>query len=792
VKRQDAEHTAVGRRPTIGFLIDWTEHPYQFSILEGVAACAAEHDVNLICFEGGTLYCPLYVTGGDSLNVPFDLAGPETVDGIIVLAAPIGRYCTRNQLEEFCAKYQPLPTVTIGFEAEGVPSLVLDNETGFVALLEHLIHEHHYQRFAFVGGPETNVDATARFGIFQRTLEAHRIPVDPKLVCEGDFMPESGARAVAELLDERRTEFDVLVAANDHMAIGAMRELSRRGIGVPTDVAVTGFDDLDLSSTCDPPLTTVAQPLYEQGRTACQMVLDLMAKRPVALRHVVPTRLVVRDSCWFQCSVTPRTRTRLTPSDAPQPSFLRVKAACRAAVDELLWDRCSDRERLLVQQTASQLLEAVEEGLRNGMTDAVVRPVRRVVGEYLALPETGVAFGELVSMLRHAALPMLSDPTLRATAEEVLYQAILSYAKKSWQSAGSRYEHLITLERDLTHFRTNLSLSLDASDQLDIIATGLPTLGVVRCLVFLYAGAPDNPHGKARLLLAFDEKGRKEIDSSAVLELPGGLRDAAAIVNSARLTYIVEPLGDVGFLMLQMSHRHGMGVYTAIRDTISFALRSSILLQQVQAQTDSLATNLQRLRQAMEGFIETMGVILETRDPYTAGHQRRVSDLARRIGEKMGLPANQVDLIRLAGLVHDIGKIAVPSEILNKPGRLQQLEFGLIKTHTAVAYDVLSKVDFPWPIADIVHQHHERLDGSGYPQGIAGDKVRIEARILAVADVVEAMASHRPYRPALGLHRALGEISEHRGVRYDSEVVEVCLKLFQEEGYRLLGDEASE
>ena len=198
---------------------------------------------------------------------------------------------------------------------------------------------------------------------------------------------------------------------------------------------------------------------------------------------------------------------------------------------------------------------------------------------------------------------------------------------------------------------------------------------------------------------------------------------------------------------------------------------------------DQILTTLDKLRHAMDGTIQAIGMILESRDPYTAGHQRRVSDLACSIAIEMGLSEEQIDTIQIAGTLHDLGKIAIPAEILAKPTALTATEFSLIKNHPSVAYDILKKIDFPWAIADIVHQHHERLDGSGYPQGLKGDQILLESRILAVADIVEAMISHRPYRAARSLEEALAELSQHKGELYDPEAAEACIKLFKEKGF---------
>ncbi len=194
---------------------------------------------------------------------------------------------------------------------------------------------------------------------------------------------------------------------------------------------------------------------------------------------------------------------------------------------------------------------------------------------------------------------------------------------------------------------------------------------------------------------------------------------------------------------------------------------------------ECLRQSYDKLKKSIEMLTKAMEMIVEIRDPYTAGHQRRVAVLASAIGREMGLSEDKVAGIHLAASIHDIGKIYVPAEILSKPGRINTHEFEIIKSHPKVGFDILKNVEFPWPIAGIVVQHHERINGSGYPAGLQGNKILIEAKIIAVADVVEAMASHRPYRPALGIEEALHEISQNRGTLYDSGVVEACLQVFR-------------
>jgi PAS domain S-box-containing protein len=198
---------------------------------------------------------------------------------------------------------------------------------------------------------------------------------------------------------------------------------------------------------------------------------------------------------------------------------------------------------------------------------------------------------------------------------------------------------------------------------------------------------------------------------------------------------------------------------------------------------DELKQTLEKLRRSLLGTIQVMSNTVEIRDPYTAGHQRRVSSLARAIAQEINLPKDAVDAISVAANIHDIGKISVPAEILSKPGKLTNIEMSLIQIHPQTGYDMLKDVGLPSPIAEIVLQHHERLDGSGYPQGLKADQILIETRILVVADVVEAIASNRPYRPALGIDVALEEIEKNKGTLYDPQVSEVCMNLFREKGF---------
>jgi PAS domain S-box-containing protein/putative nucleotidyltransferase with HDIG domain len=244
-------------------------------------------------------------------------------------------------------------------------------------------------------------------------------------------------------------------------------------------------------------------------------------------------------------------------------------------------------------------------------------------------------------------------------------------------------------------------------------------------------------------------------------------------------------------LELEMKHKDGSIVpvevkYSYLRGSDGRPAEIVAVARDVSKRKEAeleIKQSTQRLIGAMEDTIQAMAMIVEMRDPYTAGHQRRVAQLACAIAQEIGLSPDQINGLRLAGTIHDIGKVRVPAEILTNPDGLSDAEYSIIKMHPVLGHEILKTINLPWPIAEIIHQHHERMDGSGYPLGLSGKDIIIEARILAVADVVEAITSHRPYRPAHGIDKALEEISQNRGKLYDPEVVDACLKLFSQQKF---------
>ena len=277
-----------------------------------------------------------------------------------------------------------------------------------------------------------------------------------------------------------------------------------------------------------------------------------------------------------------------------------------------------------------------------------------------------------------------------------------------------------------------------------------------------------------------------EDTASTCSECPLAKKNSGRSVMTIRLEYSGKVYGFVSVSI--PTHiavdQEEQSLFQEIAGDIAFAIHDIKLDKERKQAEQKFKLTHQKLKKTMDAALDTMSKIIEAKDPYTAGHQQRVSRLTTAIAKELNLSPDKVEGIRIASLIHDIGKISVPTEILSKTTTLSDIEFSLIKGHSQAGSDILKAIDFSYPVAQIVLQHHERLDGSGYPNKLKGDKILLEAKIIGVADVVEAMSSHRPYRPALGIDAALEEISKNKGVLYDPEVVDVCLKLFKEKGFK--------
>ncbi len=411
-------------------------------------------------------------------------------------------------------------------------------------------------------------------------------------------------------------------------------------------------------------------------------------------------------------------------------------------------------------------------------------------------------FGSLIYLLSHFFQDFMSPVSLTLTIVAVfiaasIFQPVLSrlqYTVDRW-FFRERFDHIQNLRRFNQETKGDLNLEQLSSSLVTTVANGMQSQGVYLLLpsstgnytTYIYSGqkSQGRMHFSANSPLVATMKQQNHILDNTDLDIIPSLISLTAYDRQTLERNGIEllvPLKNDGHLagMLLLSGRASDEPYSKEERRLLEMVSPDVAVSIYNANLyEKMKQKHSELQKAMEGVIHAVSLVVETRDPYTAGHQRRVAELSRAIAKEMGLSEWQQMGIHVAGLLHDVGKVAVPSEILSKPGKISETEFSIIKNHCQVGYEILQRIDFPWPVTKAVLQHHERLDGSGYPEGLAGEDIILEARILGVADVVEAMSSHRPYRPAIGLDSALQEISQASGILYDIEVVDACLSLLK-------------
>ena len=767
-------------RKTIGVLIDWTVDPYQQLFLSGIMDFAKTKDANCIIFEGGGVGSPYeYET---QRNVIYHLASDNIVDGLVILSASIAHFIGPDEAKSFCEKYRPLPLVSISMEIENAISVLVDNRHGMRELVVHLVEQHGFRRFGFVKGRIGNQDAIDRFNVFQEVLEEYHLPLDPRYIYQGDFTVNSGIEAAKDLIKKGVANIDVLVTSNDNMAMGAMQEIERRGIRIPDQIAVTGFDNIDCGDYLTPPLTTVRLPIYEQGWTAGKLLIDLLDNKEVPPKVYIPTKMVVRESCKCLSCFPPVRESKPKSNTIPSSSEYEEKEDALSCIHGITASILNHRTDLNLEEVTQKLGVAYGKGTLPRDQKAFLK----VFDETVYLPMRNsidyFSYRNMLCELWNDRSKPPRDHALGASIEDLYFHAIVNMGQKIVEKESNRLNEFLQEGQKLEVIR-ELLFTMDLSTEMDVLARRIPDMGIESCYVSLFKSNPSKDYETASCILGIRGKKRIEVGPTGVDFKSKCLVPDDFLSSREPYVLIVEAMKQFGFIVFETGSKPNR-IFAYLSDIISGAVQGAVLYKELEEQKNDLDENLDRIRKAMGGFIQTMSATVETRDPYTAGHQRRVSDLARTIAQEMGLPPAQIDGVRMAGIIHDLGKIYIPAEILNRAGVLDDIEWSMIKKHPKVAYDILKNIDFPWPLADIVYQHHERINGTGYPVGLKGKETKLEARILAVADVVEAMSSHRPYRDALGIDQALEEINKNKGILYDSMVVDICTRLFQEKGYK--------
>ncbi|HOL09585.1 MAG TPA: substrate-binding domain-containing protein [Bacillota bacterium] len=781
---------------TIGILVDWFENEYQIKILAGAIEVARRNNINIYCIEGGCIHSQRkFETARNKL---FDFVSNQEFDGLIILTAAIGAFANQEQIQEFCDQFAPIPIVSIANDIANHHSILINNTTGFRDLIIHLIEAHQYRNFAFISGPKDNQDSNIRYNTLKDTLAEFNIDLDPDLVIEGKYTSISGMDGMRTLL-LRQKKIDVVVAANDEMAIGALYELNSKNIQVPDDIAVVGFDNVEVSAFSSPQLTTVEQPLYDLGVKAMDTIIDLINnKNEVPQKAFVPTKMVLRESCG--CF----SHTNLNhATDLPLQNQKELRTTLTNNKDRIALNIINSLPAFFIEENKSEfqniiekMIDALYSEILDGKQEEFVKRCFQILQSIDPIYQYTFYWQNIITELRRNLLPFITEFKALLTMEDALHQVRVMIAEKGMTREKKVFHEALLSNSILSSISEELLFTTSVPELVEVLAHRLPDLGISACYISEKRRKKGSSNRNFKLTFGYNNQGSIKINKKPfyfdglVPEII--LNDQQQHVFLIMVLYLSEKhFGTIGF---EINLRNS-NIYGTLRRIINSSLRGLILTKLIQNQEKYLSSqqmrlhfkNLEEIKKAMEGFISTLLLTIEVRDPYTAGHQSRVATLAAAIATEMKLPQEIVDSVRMAGVLHDLGKISIPVEILNKPGKLKETEFALIKDHPKVAYDILKNIDFPWPLAEIVLQHHERLDGSGYPFKLKGEAITLEAKILAVADVIEAMASHRPYRPTLGIEAALNEITKNQGIFYDPKVVKACLALFNEKNFKLSG-----
>lgn len=614
--RPDKPHstlrTAAKKRPTIGVLTTRIGRVWGNEFMLGVVDTAQALDVNLLCFVGGRL-----IEDNRAEFSLYDLADPEKLDGVI-LAADLGHGVSRQVVQRFIQRFTNLPMVALSMELEGVPAILSDRTNGMRLAVAHLINAHQRTRLAFIQGPVGQMEAEQRYQAYLEAIKEHHIPYDPSLVVGGDFTLESGRNAVSTLLDERHMAFDALVAANDRMAFGALEVLQERGLQVPSDVALIGFDDIQEAKMLSVPLTTVRQPFYATGQQAVSTLVSLIKGEPVPKQVVLPTELVLRWSCGClppairQVSQVEQVPAVSHPIDATPADNLKAlrsqrPAALRALLEQFSTQAMSSAARQQLSSIFSELMKQFISDLSGKSQDNFLKAFAQALTSTPLLSpssqDTSLWQGVL-SEFRHQVLPCLSARRMLLRAEDLLEQARILAGESFHRSQA--YQRLSTEQQEehLQSLGHSLATLVSLKEVSAAAIRHFPELGIEHCHVALYdkpdmtSRLPPASQLKAKLLLIYN---RGIVDGS-----PGEPTFLARKLIPSRLlprrrySAILFPMSfsqsQLGYVWSEVGPRQ-WEVHTRLGNLLSSAIFRGLLIKEREDAVQEIAHLLARAEQ---------------------------------------------------------------------------------------------------------------------------------------------------------------------------------------------------
>ncbi len=737
-------------------------------IWAGVSKVACKEDCNLICylreekragFETEEQYKDL-----------FKLAESKKINGIILWSYLATSFIVVELIKQLCRRLR-LPLISVGHVFEDIPSLIIDHYQGMRDITEHLINDHHFTKIAFVRPNHNYLEWEERFKAYLEVMSLRGL-FDPDLIITYYSQNQLSFKEISKLFrGSRENQVEAIIAPSDEIALQIIKILHENGIRVPSEVAVVGFDDNEESSYIEPALTTVKLDAEEQGSQAFKLLLKVIEGEKIPEILVLPSKLIIRESC--ACSSPIITKAIVAENNNHDQDSSTKENAINLQCFQIVLEmakafECNDEHsRNILVEWSEKLVENFLNDVRQIQKGQFLNILNQALNQLLIIVEP-TSFHNVLSTMRALMRSFFTNTNELLRAENLWQQARLQIAireKRNLQTISKVHQDTEVALRQLNQ---TLIAASNLNELKKILGRDLPKLGFNSCYIKNTLDLDEFFNSKQRYSLMIENLYFREKHLGYVI-FEG--EPVEKIIYYALRGHIISALKEALFVQkLEQTEKELLNT----RDGLEL---------EVKARTADLTTTLYKLESAFEGIINAMALTVGTKDAYTARHQSRVSSLAIALGIELSLPEEIIEGIKFASMIHDIGKVAVPSELLGKPSRLADLESSLIKNHTQAGYDILRDIDFPWPIAQIVLQHHERLNGTGYPHNLREEDILIEAKIIAVADVVEAISSHRPYRAALGTEAALDEIIQNKGILYDFYVVEACLQLFRKKNF---------
>ncbi len=793
--------------------------PYERNFARSIADVAIQYGSRVIYYTGGFYNTPSQFEGRH--NFIFDLIKSDKPDGLIALSSLLGEFCPKEDLFSLLESFAPIPTVSVGIEVPGIPSVLISNYAAMRSVMEHLFAEHAPQKVVFIGGPPSGYEALERKRAFMDVMEENGRKVDPALVFNGQYIKDSGCKVAFELLSNKK-KFDTVVCASDETALGFMDCAANEGLFAPRDYRITGFDDIDAATLFDPPLTTVRQNIYSAGAQATSILHTMIDGKSPALITQISTPLVIRDSCGC--------------TGGAIPDFSDVKSLKESLVslkrefthqDQEAFDLGNISEGLINTNTEAELcaildskLPALREIVRCTLcnfeqTDTGTRlqpflEYNRNEGAVLCKNEPwyeasslgnesstelrvmeSLNFGNTilgVIVFECNTLPYSAFGFLRKQLSQTL-QHIRTFTRIAELNGNlaSEVEHLSSLriiDQAITgtHDRTMLLNVL-----LSEIVTQQEADGILLSLIDPAGTTPIVAASRGIMGVLPDDERPITVDQQYVENLS---RTPLSASTTERFSLFADQ-GFTGYCRIPLS-AHGeingvLELFTRrpLPENRSWRQFLETLAGQaaIAIENNRLLEGLKRvnssLREAYNTTIEGWSRALDLRDHETEGHCIRVAQLSVQLGRTLGLDENDIENLYSGALLHDIGKVGIPDSILLKPGPLTHEERTIMNLHPKYAHDLLAPIEFLLPALAVPWCHHEKWDGTGYPQGLKGKEIPLFARIFAVIDVWDALSSERPYRGPWEESKIIDYIKSESGKHFDPEVVTRFLAILQ-------------